>query len=153
MFERLSKAAIQVILIAQQEARGLGHDRCGTEQILLGLIRQDQGIAAILKSGGLTLDEARSTIKILVGQGNDFQQQPWFLSFFSSFKQMPFTERSKKVLEVAWDEARLQATSRVDADHLFLALLRLNEGIGVEVLKKHGFNFDQLRLALVRKAA
>lgn len=96
MFERFTEKAIKVIMLAQEEARRLGHNFVGTEQILLGLIGEGTGIAAkVLKSMGVNLKEARVEVEKIIGRGSGFVAV-----------EIPFTPRAKRVLELSLEEAR-----------------------------------------------
>lgn len=97
MFERFTEKAIKVIMLAQEEARRLGHNFVGTEQILLGLIGEGTGIAAkVLKSLGISLKDARTEVEKIIGRGSGFVAV-----------EIPFTPRAKRVLELSLKEARL----------------------------------------------
>jgi len=96
MFERFTEKAIKVIMLAQEEARRLGHNFVGTEQILLGLIGEGTGIAAkVLKSMGINLKDARVEVEKIIGRGSGFVAV-----------EIPFTPRAKRVLELSLEEAR-----------------------------------------------
>ncbi|VAH47391.1 unnamed protein product [Triticum turgidum subsp. durum] len=96
MFERFTEKAIKVIMLAQEEARRLGHNFVGTEQILLGLIGEGTGIAAkVLKSMGISLKDARVEVEKIIGRGSGFVAV-----------EIPFTPRAKRVLELSLEEAR-----------------------------------------------
>ena len=96
MFERFTEKAIKVVMLAQEEARRLGHNFVGTEQILLGLIGESTGIAAkVLKSMGVTLKDARTEVEKVIGRGSGFVAV-----------EIPFTPRAKRVLELSLEEAR-----------------------------------------------
>lgn len=96
MFERFTEKAIKVIMLAQEEARRLGHNFVGTEQILLGLIGEGTGIAAkVLKSMGINLKDARQEVEKIIGRGSGFVAV-----------EIPFTPRAKRVLELSLEEAR-----------------------------------------------
>lgn len=96
MFERYTDKAIKVILLAQEEARRLGHNFVGTEQILLGLIGESTGIASkVLKSMGISLKDARMEVEKIIGRGSGFVSV-----------EIPFTPRAKRVLELTLEEAR-----------------------------------------------
>ena len=128
--------ASRVLQIAQQESRRLGHNFVGSEQILLGLIGEDSGIAAqALKSMGLGLREARVEVEKLIGRGSGFVAV-----------EIPFTPRAKRVLEFSWDEARKLGHKHIDTEHLLLGLVHEGDGVAVTVLK----NLD-LDLANVHK--
>ena len=101
MFERFTEKAIKVIMLAQEEARRLGHNFVGTEQILLGLIGEGTGIAAkVLKSMGINLKDARVEVEKIIGRGSGFVAV-----------EIPFTPRAKRVLELSLEEARQLGTS------------------------------------------
>ncbi|EMS48250.1 ATP-dependent Clp protease ATP-binding subunit clpA-like protein CD4B, chloroplastic [Triticum urartu] len=96
MFERFTEKAIKVIMLAQEEARRLGHNFVGTEQVLLGLVGEGTGIAAkVLKSMGINLKDARVEVEKIIGRGNGFVAV-----------EIPFTPRAKRVLELSLEEAR-----------------------------------------------
>lgn len=112
MFERFTEKAIKVVMLAQEEARRLGHNFVGTEQVLLGLIGESTGIAAkVLKSLGVTLKDARVEVEKIIGRGSGFVAV-----------EIPFTPRAKRVLELSLEEAR-QLGEQLDpaltlADHV-----------------------------------
>ncbi|ONM17895.1 Double Clp-N motif-containing P-loop nucleoside triphosphate hydrolase superfamily protein [Zea mays] len=129
MFERFTEKAIKVIMLAQEEARRLGHNFVGTEQILLGLIGEGTGIAAkVLKSMGINLKDARVEVEKIIGRGSGFVAV-----------EIPFTPRAKRVLELSLEEARqlgiiftyLHRHNYVGSEHLLLGLLREGEGTDV----------------------
>src|SRR2546421_11799468 len=96
MFERFTERARQVVVLAQDEARALRHNYIGTEHLLLGLLREEEGIAArVLESLGVTLEEVRAQVGRVVGQGDEIEAG-----------QIPFTPRAKKVLELGLREAQ-----------------------------------------------
>ncbi len=120
MFELFTEEAIKVIMLAQEEARRLGHNFVDTEQILIGLIEQDTGIAAkTLKTMGVTLKDARVEVEKIIGRGSDVVAV-----------EIPFTPRAKKVLELSWDEAKQLGHNYIGTEHLLLGLIR--EGIDTE---------------------
>ena len=119
MFERFTEKAIKVIMLAQEEARRLGHNFVGTEQILLGLIGEGTGIAAkTLKGMGVNLKEARTEVEKIIGRGSGFVAV-----------EIPFTPRAKRVLELSWDEARQLGHNYIGTEHLLLGLVREGEGV------------------------
>ncbi|PWZ39535.1 Chaperone protein ClpC1, chloroplastic [Zea mays] len=121
MFERFTEKAIKVIMLAQEEARRLGHNFVGTEQILLGLIGEGTGIAAkVLKSMGINLKDARVEVEKIIGRGSGFVAV-----------EIPFTPRAKRVLELSLEEARQLGHNYVGSEHLLLGLLREGEGTDV----------------------
>ncbi|NWF59524.1 MAG: hypothetical protein HXY43_09550 [Fischerella sp.] len=141
MFERFTQKSIKVVMLAQEEARRLGHNFVGTEQLLLGLIGEEDGIAAqVLKSMGINLQQARIEVEQIIGRGSD-----------SVSVEIPFTPRGKKVLEYAFEETRQFRHKYIDTEHLLLGLIRLNEGVAIRVLESFGINFDNLRNEVIRK--
>jgi ATP-dependent Clp protease ATP-binding subunit ClpA len=103
-FERFTEKAIKVVMLAQEEARRLGHNFVGTEQLLLGLIGESTGIAAkVLKSMGVNLKDARVEVEKIIGRGSGFVAV-----------EIPFTPRAKRVLEMSLEEARQLGESKVD---------------------------------------
>lgn len=140
MFERFTEKAIKVIMLAQEEARRLGHNFVGTEQILLGLIGEGTGIAAkTLKSLGVTLRDARVEVEKIIGRGSGFVAV-----------EIPFTPRAKRVLELSWDEARQLGHNYIGTEHLLLGLIREGEGVAVRVLENVGVELSQVRSAVIR---
>ncbi|KAB8332011.1 hypothetical protein SD80_021080 [Scytonema tolypothrichoides VB-61278] len=126
MFERFTEKAIKVIMLAQEEARRLGHNFIGTEQLLLGLIGEGQGIAAkVLKLMGVNLLETRQEVENIIGQGS---------SFFGV--EIPFTPRAKRVLELALQESYRLGHNYINTEHLLLGLIQETEGVAVRVLEK-----------------
>ena len=119
MFERFTEKAIKVIMLAQEEARRLGHNFVGTEQILLGLIGEGTGVAAkVLKSMGVNLKDARVEVEKIIGRGSGFVAV-----------EIPFTPRAKRVLELSLEEARQLGHNYIGTEHLLLGLIREGEGV------------------------
>jgi len=140
MFERFTEKAIKVIMLAQEEARRLGHNFVGTEQILLGLIGEGTGIAAkTLKSLGVTLRDARVEVEKIIGRGSGFVAV-----------EIPFTPRAKRVLELSWDEARQLGHNYIGTEHLLLGLIREGEGVAVRVLENVGVELTRVRSTVIR---
>jgi ATP-dependent Clp protease ATP-binding subunit ClpA len=122
--EAASEKEIEVLRAAREEARRLGHNFVGTEQILLGLI-QGNGIAAkVLDSLGITLKDARVEVEKIIGRGSGFVAV-----------EIPLTPRAKRVHELAWDEARKLGSSQIGTEHLLLGLIREGDGVAVRVLE------------------
>ena len=120
MFERFTERARQVVVLAQDEARALKHNYIGTEHILLGLLREEEGLAArVLESLDITVEEVRAQIARIVGQGDEV-----------TTGQIPFTPRAKKVLELALREALSLGHNYIGTEHILLALLELEDGNG-----------------------
>lgn len=140
MFERFTEKAIKVIMLAQEEARRLGHNFVGTEQILLGLVGEGTGIAAkTLKGMGINLKEARAEVEKIIGRGSGFVAV-----------EIPFTPRAKRVLELSWDEARQLGHNYIGTEHLLLGLIREGEGVAAKVLESLGVDLSKLRSSLIR---
>ena len=140
MFERFTEKAIKVIMLAQEEARRLGHNFVGTEQILLGLIGEGTGVAAkTLKSMGVNLKDARAEVEKIIGRGTGFVAV-----------EIPFTPRAKRVLELSWDEARQLGHNYIGTEHLLLGLIRENEGVAARVLENLGVDLNKIRSNVVK---
>eukprot|EP00249_Psilotum_nudum_P024846 c29307_g1_i2 orf=247-3057(+) len=140
MFERFTEKAIKVIMLAQEEARRLGHNFVGTEQILLGLIGEGTGIAAkVLKSMGVNLKEARVEVEKIIGRGSGFVAV-----------EIPFTPRAKRVLELSLEEARQLGHNYIGSEHLLLGLLREGEGVAARVLENLGADPSNIRTQVIR---
>lgn len=140
MFERFTEKAIKVIMLAQEEARRLGHNFVGTEQILLGLIGEGTGVAAkALKSLGVSLRDARVEVEKIIGRGSGFVAV-----------EIPFTPRAKRVLELSWDEARQLGHNYIGTEHLLLGLIREGEGVAVRVLENVGVELSRVRSTVIR---
>ncbi|XP_038986955.1 ATP-dependent Clp protease ATP-binding subunit ClpA homolog CD4B, chloroplastic isoform X1 [Phoenix dactylifera] len=140
MFERFTEKAIKVIMLAQEEARRLGHNFVGTEQILLGLIGEGTGIAAkVLKSMGVNLKDARVEVEKIIGRGSGFVAV-----------EIPFTPRAKRVLELSLEEARQLGHNYIGSEHLLLGLLREGEGVAARVLESLGADPSNIRTQVIR---
>ena len=140
MFERFTEKAIKVIMLAQEEARRLGHNFVGTEQILLGLIGEGTGIAAkTLKGLNVTLKEARQKVEEIIGRGSGFVSV-----------EIPFTPRAKRVLELSWDEARQLGHNYIGTEHLLLGLVREGEGVAIRVLENLRVDLARIRSSVIR---
>jgi len=135
MFERFTEKAIKVIMLAQEEARRLGHNFVGTEQVLLGLIGEGTGVAAkTLKAMGVTLKDARIEVEKIIGRGSGFVAV-----------EIPFTPRAKRVLELSWDEARQLGHNYIGTEHLLLGLIREGEGVAARVLENLNVDLNKVR--------
>ena len=140
MFERFTEKAIKVIMLAQEEARRLGHNFVGTEQVLLGLIGEGTGVAAkTLKSMGVTLKDARAEVEKIIGRGSGFVAV-----------EIPFTPRAKRVLELSWDEARQLGHNYIGTEHLLLGLIREGEGVAARVLENIGVDLNKIRSNVIK---
>ena len=140
MFERFTEKAIKVIMLAQEEARRLGHNFVGTEQLLLGLIGEGTGVAAkTLKSMGINLKDARVEVEKIIGRGSGFVAV-----------EIPFTPRAKRVLELSWDEARQLGHNYIGTEHLLLGLIREGEGVAARVLENSGVDLNKIRSNVIK---
>ena len=135
MFERFTDRARRVIVLAQEEARALQHNYIGTEHILLGLIREGEGIAAkALSAKGVELDSTRKQVEEMIGKGT-----------VSPNGHIPFTPHAKQVLELSLREALQLGHSYIGTEHILLGLIREGEGIGTQVLIKMEVDINDLR--------
>ncbi|KAF5826857.1 P-loop containing nucleoside triphosphate hydrolase protein [Dunaliella salina] len=140
MFERFTEKAIKVVMLAQEEARRLGHNFVGTEQLLLGLIGESTGIAAkVLKSMGVNLKDARVEVEKIIGRGSGFVAV-----------EIPFTPRAKRVLEMSLEEARQLGHNYIGTEHILLGLLREGEGVAARVLETLGADPAKIRTQVIR---
>ena len=139
MFERFTDRARRVIVLAQEEARSLQHNYIGTEHLLLGLIREGEGVAAkALASKGVELEATRKQVIEMIGKGNA-----------SSNGHIPFTSHAKQVLELSLREALQLGHSYIGTEHILLGLIREGEGVGTQVLIKMEVNLGELRSATI----
>jgi len=140
MFERFTEHARQVVLLAQEEARGLKHNHIGTEHILLGLLREDGGPAAlVLAALGVTIEGSRAGVVGRVAPGEDLVSG-----------QIPFTPRARKVLELALREALSLGHNYIGTEHILLALAREGEGVANHVLLDFGVDSEKIRNEVIR---
>ncbi|MFC0212853.1 ATP-dependent protease ATP-binding subunit ClpC [Paenibacillus chartarius] len=134
MFGRFTERAQKVLSLAQEEAVRLGHNNIGTEHILLGLIREGEGIAAkALVALGLGLEKIQDEVESLIGRG---QEQP---------SNIAYTPRAKKVIELSMDEARKLGHTYVGTEHILLGLIREGEGVAARVLNNLGVSLNKAR--------
>jgi ATP-dependent Clp protease ATP-binding subunit ClpA len=137
MFERFTDRARRVVVLAQEEARLLGHDYIGTEHLLLGLLHEGHGVAArALESLGVSLDAVRQQVEEIVGPG---QQAP--------SGHIPFTPRAKKVLELSRHES---SALGIGTEHILLGLLREGDGVAVQVLVRLAVDLKRVRLRVIQ---
>jgi ATP-dependent Clp protease ATP-binding subunit ClpC len=140
MFERFTDRARNVVVLAQDEARLLNHNYIGTEHILLGLIREDKGLAAkALESLGIGLDAVREQVEEIIGQG---QRAP--------SGHIPFTSRAKKVLELSLREALQLGHNYIGTEHILLGLIREGEGVAAQVLVKLECDLNGVRQQVIQ---
>lgn len=139
-FERFTEKAVKVIMIAQEESRRLGHNFVGTEQIFLGLIGEVTGIAAkTLKSMGVNLKDARVEVEKIIGRGSGFVAV-----------EIPFTPRAKRVLDLAWSEAKALGHNYIGTEHLLLGVISEGEGVAVRVLENLGVDLAKVRAEVLK---
>nr|YP_009296510.1 Clp protease ATP binding subunit [Thorea hispida]AOM65445.1 Clp protease ATP binding subunit [Thorea hispida]ARX95814.1 Clp protease ATP binding subunit [Thorea hispida]UNJ79104.1 Clp protease ATP binding subunit [Thorea hispida] len=140
MFERFTEKAIKVIMLAQEEARRLGHNFVGTEQILLGLIGEGTGIAAqVLKTMNVNLKDARIEVEKIIGRGSGFVAV-----------EIPFTPRAKRVLELSLEEARQLGHNYIGTEHLLMGLVREGEGVAARVLENLAVDVTSIRTEVIQ---
>lgn len=138
MFRRFTQRARNAVIHAQEEAKTLNHPAIGTEHILLGLLREGEGIGAkALLSLGIDLDKVRQEVNNMIGQNSAYREE--------AEGDLPITPRAKKVFNLAFDEARIQGVNYVGTEHLLLALLREEEGVAGQVLISMGVRLDEVR--------
>ncbi len=134
-FNRFTDRARRVVVLAQEEARQLRHDYIGTEHLLLGLLREGEGVGAqALQGAGITLDVVRAEVEKIIGCGQGTPRG-----------HIPFTPRSKKVLELALREALRLSHNYIGTEHILLGLLREGEGVGAQVITAAGVQLSDLR--------
>ncbi|MCL4514590.1 MAG: ATP-dependent Clp protease ATP-binding subunit [Firmicutes bacterium] len=135
MFGRFTERAEKVIVLSQEEARRLGHNVVGTEHILLGLVREGEGIAAkALQSLNIRLEDVRAEVEKVIGQGDA-----------PITGKIGFTPRAKRVMELALDEARQLGHSYIGTEHILLGLIREEEGVAAQVLRNLGADWQKIR--------
>jgi ATP-dependent Clp protease ATP-binding subunit ClpC len=140
LFERFTERARQVVVLAQEEARTLKHNYIGTEHILLGLLREEEGLAArVLESLDITVERVRSQVVRIVGSGEEVTSG-----------QIPFTPRAKKVLELALREALSLGHNYIGTEHILLGLVRENEGVAARILLDFDADSDKIRNEVIR---
>ncbi|MEN6461408.1 MAG: ATP-dependent Clp protease ATP-binding subunit [Syntrophomonas sp.] len=138
MFRRFTQRARNAVIHAQEEARDLNHPAIGTEHILLGLLREGEGVGArALLNLGIDLEKVREEVKNVIGQGTGIIE--------TAAGDLPITPRAKKVFNLAFDEARLQGVNYVGTEHILLALIREEEGVAGQVLTSMGVKLDEVR--------
>jgi ATP-dependent Clp protease ATP-binding subunit ClpC len=144
MFEKFTEGAIKVIMLSQEEARRMGHNFVGTEQLFLGVVGQRQGLGAkALRSLNVTLKKARKEVENYIGRGTGFVAS-----------EIPFTPRAKRVLEMAVQEGKDIGQNYVGTEHILLALIAEEDGVAIRTIEKLGVDITQLRnktLALIKE--
>jgi hypothetical protein len=141
MFERFTDRARRVVVLAQEEARMLNHNYIGTEHILIGLVREDGGVAGGgLESLGISVDAVRQRVKEMIGIG---EQAP--------SGHVPFTPRAKKVLELSLRESLQLGHDYIGTEHIMLGLIREGDGVAAQVLVLLGADLNQLRQQVLQR--
>jgi hypothetical protein len=139
-FDRFTERARNVLTLAQEEAQRFNHNYIGTEHLLLGLVREGEGVSAkVLTNLGIELTAVRNAVEVIIGRG---QRQ--------AMGEIGLTPRSKKVIELAVDEARRLGHSYIGTEHLLLGLIREGEGIAAGVLESLGVNLERVRSEVIR---
>ncbi len=139
MFEKFTADSIKVITLAQEEARRLGHNFVGSEQILLGLISHDTSTASkLLKAKGITLKDARSEVEKIIGRGSGF------------VAIIPFTPRAKKIIETAWKEARNLGHHYLGTEHLLLGVIAQDDGVSARVFENLNIEYKRMRTEIIK---
>jgi len=139
-FEKFSERARRVLTLAQEEAQHLNHSYIGTEHILLGLLREEEGVAAkVLVSLGVNLGKVRSGVEFIIGRGDK-----------PNTGEIGLTPRAKRVIELAIDEARHLGHNYIGTEHLLLGLLHEGGGVAAGVLDSFGITLEQVRAEVVR---
>jgi ATP-dependent Clp protease ATP-binding subunit ClpC len=141
VFERFTDRSRRAIVLAQEESRRLNHNYIGTEHILLGLMREGEGVGArALVSLGLSLEAVRTDVEAMIGTGAG-----------TPSGHIPFTTRAKTVLEYALREALALDHNDIGTEHLVLGLVREGEGVAAQVLVHRGVELDRLRQAVLER--
>ena len=141
MFERFTERARQVVVLAQEEARSFKHGRIGTEHLLLGLLREREGLAArVFDSLDLRYEEVRAHVARIAGEGDEV-----------TAGEMPFTPRAKKVLELALREALALGHNYLGTEHILLGIAREGEGVAAQVLREFGRDEEAVRSEVLRQ--
>src|SRR5512137_1386064 len=140
MFERFTEKARRVVVYAQEEARMLNQNYIGTEHLLLGLIREQDGIAAkALESLNISLEDVHAQVEDLIGRGT-----------FVPTGHIPFTPRAKRVLELSLREALQLGHNYIGTEHILLGLIREGEGVAAQVLQKLGAELHKVRQTVIQ---
>jgi ATP-dependent Clp protease ATP-binding subunit ClpC len=143
VFERYTERARQVVVLAQDEARALKHNYIGTEHLLLGLLREEEGLAArVLEYFDVTAEEVRAQVAKIVGRGDEVPTG-----------QIPFTPGATKVLNLTLDEALSLGHNYIGTEHLLLGLVAEGEGVGARILFELAADADSIRDRIIRMLA
>src|SRR5690348_3217195 len=139
-FDKFTERARKVLSLAQEEAQRFNHNYIGTEHLLLGLVREGEGVAAqVLSTLGVELNKVRSAVEFIIGRGDRIV-----------LGEIGLTPRAKKVIELAVDEARRLNHHYIGTEHLLLGLVREGEGIAAGVLESLGVNLEKVRSTTIQ---
>ena len=139
-YDKFTERARKVFSLAQEEAQRLQHPYIGTEHLLLGLVREEEGVAAkVLSNLGVELHKARDAVEAIIGRGDRIV-----------LGEIGLTPRAKKVIELAVDEARRLNHQSIGTEHLLLGLVREGEGIAAGALESLGVNLEKVRTQTIR---
>jgi ATP-dependent Clp protease ATP-binding subunit ClpC len=139
MFERFTERARQVIVLAQDEAKAMKHSYIGTEHILLGLLREEHGLAArVLDEAGIDIANVRLKVERIVGRGAG-----------DVVGRIPFSARAKKVFDLALREALSLGHNYIGTEHVLLGLIRNSEGMATTILDQAGVDAEEIRAELI----
>src|SRR6201987_4321621 len=139
-FDKFTERARKVLSLAQEEAQRFNHNYIGTEHLLLGLVREGEGVAAkVLSNLGVELNKVRSAVEFIIGRGDRIV-----------LGEIGLTPRAKKVIELAVDEARRLNHHYIGTEHLLLGLVREGEGIAAGVLESLGVNLEKVRTQTIQ---
>jgi ATP-dependent Clp protease ATP-binding subunit ClpC len=141
MFERFTDRARTVVVMAQEEARGLGHNSIGTEHLLLGLLAEGNGVAAkVLERAGISLDVVRADVERIIGRGANV-----------TAANIPFTSNAKRLLEHSLRESLRLGNNCIDTEHILLGVLAEREGVAAQILVAHGLALDDACAAVIQE--
>jgi len=139
-FDKCTERARKVLHLAQEEAQRLHHNYIGTEHLLLGLVREGEGVAGkVLTSLGVDLEKVRKAVEDIIGHGDHIV-----------LGEIGLTPRAKKVIELAVDEARRLNHDYIGTEHLLLGLIREGNGIGADVLESFGLSLQEVRAKTIQ---
>lgn len=140
MFEYFSEESIKAVMLAQDEARSLGHSFVGTEHILLGLLGEGTNVVAkVLKSKGVTLEQALIEVEKIIGRGSDI------------VVDIPFTPKASRALNLSLEEAKQLGHNYLDVEHVLLGTLRIEDGTALQVLSALGVDATEIRDLIVQR--
>lgn len=151
ILRNFNEKALRVLLLAQEEARKEGQNRCGSEQILLGLLAQgDNNACSVLRGAGLTLHNGRALVRNLVGTKNDSSKLPWFAQWLQVFREMPLSKSAQDIIKFAGEDAHELKHAKVAPEHLLLGLLRLQTGRALQIFEESRVNRNDLKILLLK---